>query len=157
MSVDARFEIAYEEAKRAISDQQEALDAIQTRAGLTGSAAAVVASLVADRLSGREGSLSFALEIALVGYLSIAICVGFVLWPRRKWRFHFQASTLHWSYIEGPAPVDANLMQRDLALYLDLYFEENARKIDRMSWAFGIALGLLLLVSIAFVYDVVGG
>jgi hypothetical protein len=92
MSVDRRFEIAYEEATRAISDQQEALDAIQTRAGLTGSAAALVASLVADRLSGR-GSLSFALEIALVGYLGIAVCIGFVLWPRRKWRFHFQAST----------------------------------------------------------------
>jgi hypothetical protein len=44
-----------------------------------------------------------------------------------------------------------------LALYLDLYFEENARKVDRMNWAFGIALALLLLVSIAFVYDVVGG
>ena len=147
-----QYELAYDEALRAISDQQTAIDALQMRAGIVASTAAVVVSVAATQLS-RLGILPTGLRIALLGYLGIAGCAGFVLWPRRKWRLHFSVSDLHWSFIEGPTPASLETMQRDLSLYLDRYFEANASKLDGMAWALTASIGLLLTSTAILVFE----
>lgn len=147
-----RYELAYEEALRAISDQQEAIDALQMRAGIVASAAALVVSVAVTQLS-RLGDLPIGLRLALLGYLGIAGCSGFVLWPRRKWRLHFSISDLHWSYIEGPMPATLETMHRDLGLYLDRYSAANASKVDHMAWALTASLGLLLISTAVLVFE----
>lgn len=147
-----RYELAYDEALRSISDQQAAIDTLQMRAGIVASAAAIVVSVVATQLS-QQGNLPTGLRMALLGYLGIAGCTGFVLWPRRKWRLHFSVSDLHWSFIEGPAPASLETMQRDLSLYLDRYFEANASKVDRMAWALTMSIGLLFTSTAILVFE----
>ncbi len=149
---ESRYELAYQESLRAISDQQQAIDALQTRAGIVASAAAVVVSIAVTQLS-RVGDLPLGLRIALLGYLGIALCSGFVLWPRRMWRLHFGISDLHWSYIEGPRSVSLDAMYRDLGLYLDRYFVANASKVDQMAWALTGSLTLLLMSTVVLVYE----
>ncbi len=51
----------------------------------------------------------------------LLILSGTIMLPRREWGFHFRASSLQWSYIEGPGPASEDLMRRDLALHLDAY------------------------------------
>jgi hypothetical protein len=71
------------------------------------------------------------------------VFTGIILWPRREWRFNFLASHLHWNYIEGPRPLDGNLMKRDLALHLEAYFQANSPRIDRFGAMLSGAIVLL--------------
>lgn|GEM_PF-5044262 len=66
----------------------------------------------------------------------LLILSGTIMLPRREWGFHFRASSLQWSYIEGPGPASEDLMRRDLALHLDAYVQANAP-----------SLGVLLVIQ----------
>jgi hypothetical protein len=148
---ESGYGIILDEAIRAISDQQSALDVLTTRASYVASAAALVASL-----SGREflGSPrpGIWLKVGLAAYLAVAAVTAYILWPRRKWRFHFSPARLQWLYLESPSPLSISVIKRDLALHLDAYLEHNARKIDRLSWALAGSIGLLLLGTASLVY-----
>ena len=146
---ESAYGLILEEATRAVSDQQSAVDALHARAGVVASAAALLASVVLNQ----ELGANVGLRLALVCYLLVALLAGYVLWPRRSWRFHFRASRLQWMYLEGAELLSLSLMKRDLALHFDRYFEHNAAKIDRMSWAFAAALAFLLLGTAGLVYD----
>lgn len=141
---ETKYTIAYEEALRAISDQQTALDALQTRAGTVVSAGAIATGLIGVSASRGTG---FGLPefLAIVFLLAIVVLTGFILWPRREWRFHFRSSDLQWNYIEGPNPLDASLMKRDLALHLEAYFRVNALSLDRFAIMLSAAIVLLFL------------
>jgi hypothetical protein len=143
MPDDERHKIAYEESLRAIADQQSALDAIHNRASTIASASAVATGLLG--LSSETKSLGIGGLIAVSSLLGILGIVGWILWPRREWRFHFEASKLHWNYIEGPRPLSANQMRRDLALYLESYFNINAVHLDRFGVLIGVAIILLFV------------
>lgn len=149
MPNDERHSIAYQEALRAISDQQTALDALQSRASTLASAAAVVTGLVGLARSDSDvvGLPGLTAVLCLAGIL---ILVGLILWPRRQWLFHFQASKLYWSYIEGPNPLSTSQMKRDLALHLEASFHSNAQRIDRFGNMLGFAI-LLLFIEVAAV------
>lgn len=149
---ESAYGLILDEATRAVSDQQSAVDALHTRAGVVASAAALLASVVGEAL-GRERGAGFGLRLALVCYLLVAVLAGYVLWPRRSWRFHFRAAKLQWLYVESAESLPLSLIKRDLALHFDRYFAHNAAVIDRMSWAFAASLVLLLLGTSGFVYD----
>jgi hypothetical protein len=122
-----------------------------SRAGFVASAAALVASLSGRALLEPSGA-DIWLKVGLVACLGVATAMGYILWPRRKWRFHFSPARLQWLYLEGPNPLPAEMMKRDLALHLDGYLQDNARKIDRLSWALAGSITLLLLGSMSLVY-----
>lgn len=150
MPTDERHTIAYQEALRAVSDQQTALYALHGRASTLASAAAVVTGLVGLAQSDSR-ALGLPGLIAVLCLAGILVLVGLIIWPRRgQWRFHFQASRLYWSYIEGPRPLSSSQMQRDLALHLEAYFRANARQLDRFGNMLGVAI-LLLFIEVAAV------
>jgi hypothetical protein len=153
---DNGYDITYREALRAIADQQSALDALQTRGGIVASAAAIVLGLVGQRAL-TTGPLSLPLVLALVDYLLLALAISYVLWPKRRWRFHFGVPRLHTLYIESAVPLSADLMKRDLALHLDQYFGSNAQTLDRLAWALSTAIICLLVEGSLLIYDLVEG
>ena len=153
---DRGYEIAYQEALRAITDQQGVLDSIQSRIGILASASALILSLTAQRTLGPAGVTS-SLLVSLCAFLVVAALTVYVLWPRRNWRFHFGVDRLHAEYVENAEPLSAGLMTRDLAIHLDAYFRSNARTIDRISLGFAGTLFFLIVEAAAFSYDVVGG
>ena len=145
------YRVVLQESIRAISDQQIGMDVLCTRSGFVASAAALVASLSGTELL--DGARTdWLLKVGLLSYLGVALMTGYILWPRRKWRFHFSAARLHWLYLEGPDPLPFELMQRDLALHLENYIQENARLVDRMAWALAISIALLLAGTVTLVY-----
>jgi len=149
---ESAYGLILDEATRAVSDQQSAVDALHARAGVVASAAALLASVVLEALA-QEPVAGFGLRLALVCYLLVAVSAGYVLWPRRSWRFHFRAGQLQWLYVESAESLSLSLIKRDLALHFDRYFAHNAARIDRMSWAFAASLALLLLGTAGLVYD----
>jgi hypothetical protein len=145
------YSAVLQESIRAISDQQVAVDVLGTRSGFVASAAALVASVSGTELL--DGARTdWLLKLGLLSYLGVAFMTGYVLWPRRKWRFHFSAARLHWLYLEGPDPLAFELMQRDLALHLESYIQENAKQVDRMAWALAISIALLLAGTATLAY-----
>ena len=145
------YHAALQESIRAISDQQVAVDVLGTRSGFVASAAALVTSVSGTELI--DGARTdWLLRVGLLSYVGVAFMTGYVLWPRRKWRFHFSAARLHWLYLEGPDPLPYELMQRDLALHLESYIQQNARHVDRMAWALAFSIALLLAGTVTLVY-----
>lgn len=147
---DERYEIAYQEALRSISDQQTAL---QNRASTVASAGAVITGLIGLRNDAGTGSGALGF-VAIASLLIIVILSGTIMWPRREWRFHFRASDLQWNYLEGPRRLSADLMKRDLALHLESYFHANAERIDRFGVLLSVAIVLLFVNVIAVALEV---
>ncbi len=156
MNSSQGYEIAYREALRAISDQQTAVDSVQSRVGFVASAGVIELSLIAQRIQD-PGRTKFSLWVAVALFLLLVICSAYALWPRRDWRFHFGVDRLHSEYIEHAEPLSASLMMRDLAIHLDRYFRSNAVRIDKISLAFAISLIALAAQTALFAYDVTGG
>jgi len=143
---DERYDIAYREALRAIADQQVGLDVVQNRASTVVSAGALVTGLLGFGVD--RDSIGIAGLVATALFLCVVLLTGAIIWPRRKWRFHFKASELHWNYIEGAKSLSPDLMKRDLALYLEKYFEKNSKTVDRFGFFLsGSVIVLFLEVS----------
>ena len=82
---DLLYKVAYDEAVRALSEQQGVIDSFRTRAGLLLSAAAITTSFLgAQALNGGDSSL--AAWLALIGFAGVAAISLAILWPR-QWEF----------------------------------------------------------------------
>ena len=144
---DERYELLYQEALRSVRDQPGAIDSIQSRAGLVGSAAAVGLSLASV-----QGSLGTAWAWGILPvFVGTFLAIAWILWPRGTWRFDFEPDVVLWQYIEGPKPLRTELMKRDLALHLGRYAQINAEQIDRLARMLAGALVGLLVESVLIV------
>lgn len=68
---ESAYGLILDEATRAVSDQQSAVDALHARAGVVASAAALLASVVLEALA-QEPVAGFGLRLALVCYWLVA-------------------------------------------------------------------------------------
>jgi len=76
------YKVAYDEAVRALSEQQGAIDNLRARAGLLFSAAAITTSFLGAQAL-RGGSLNFSSWLALLTFFAMAATSLTILWPRR--------------------------------------------------------------------------
>jgi hypothetical protein len=79
------YELAYEEAVRALSQQQSVIDSFRTRAGLVLSAAAITMSFLGAQAL-RAGGPNAATWIALGSFFLVDVAALAILWPR-SWEF----------------------------------------------------------------------
>jgi len=76
------YKVAYDEAVRALSEQQSVVDSLRTRAGLLFSAAAITTSFLgAQALDGGDSSL--VVWPAMTGFVGVALASLAILWPRQ--------------------------------------------------------------------------
>jgi Methyltransferase domain len=120
------YELAFEEAGRALDAQERAVNELRSRAqeravnelrsraGVLIAAAAITTSFFGSRaITGDE--LSVWIWLAVVAFIVVGGCVLMVLWPRSDWSFSASAADIIAEYIE-PEPVKFALVQRDLAV-----------------------------------------
>jgi len=79
---DLLYKVAYDEAVRALSEQQVVIESFRSRAGLLFSAAAITTSFLGGQAL-RCGNSNFASWLALCCFVAVAIASLVVLWPRR--------------------------------------------------------------------------
>lgn len=90
MSNDLLYKVAYDEAVRALSEQQAEIDSFRTRGGMLLSAAAITTSFLGAQTLQGGGSSPFA-WLALIDFVAVAAVSLAILWP---YRWEFTASYL---------------------------------------------------------------
>lgn len=150
---DAAYEIAYDEAVRALSQQQSAVDNLRTRAGVLLSAAAIATSFLGGQAIRADPNLDLCSWVAIAAFVALGICALTILWPRDEWGFTAAPSILVRDYIEAKTPRAVAGIHRDLALYMEASYDENEDKRGTLILWFRVASSLLLLETVAWVAD----
>jgi hypothetical protein len=141
VSHDLLYKVAYEEAVRALSEQQAIIDSFRSRAGLLFSSAAIAASFLGSQAL-RGGNASLASWLALLCFVAVAAASLAILWPR-KWEGKANPRDLIETYIEGLQPASIENLHRDLSLHMHASYLENRDGLDQFAILLQVASALL--------------
>jgi hypothetical protein len=155
---DPRYALAFDEAIRAIGQQEGSLKSLRDRAsGLVSTAAvattfgAGVGLLNTDPTKGAVFPVFWAVVLLLlvVGILATGLIV---LWPTDGWVFSLNARVLVEGWIENPsqsATIDD--LHRENAIYLQAQYEANKKKLRRRIDVYRFGIFLLTAEVVVFV------
>jgi hypothetical protein len=144
------YELAYEEARRALDGQERALGAFRTRAGVVLSAAAIVTSFLGGEALGASGFTTLS-WVAIAAFAIVGIASLCVLWPDDNWQFEAIPNQVIATYVEREDNVHVPLhaIHRDLALHMENSYSSNERRHLRpLRWAFRVAV-IALVAEVA--------
>jgi hypothetical protein len=144
------YELAFDEARRALDGQERALTAFRTRAGVIFSAAAIVTSFLGGQALDAHGFTTLA-WLAIVAFAVLGVAALFVLWPDDAWEFDAVPNQIISSYIERPdePPDEIHIVHRDLALHMEnSYLANERRRLRPLRWAFRLSV-VALVVEVA--------
>jgi hypothetical protein len=135
------YKVAYDEAVRALSEQQGVIDSFRTRAGLLLSAAAITTSFLGAQALD-NGNANAVAWLAMVGFVGVAVMALAILWPR-EWEFTANPRDVIQTYIEAPEPAPIDELHRDLSLHMHNSYTENREGLEQLAIFFQIASALL--------------
>ena len=144
------YELAYQEARRALDGQESALGAFRTRAGIVLSAAAIVTSFLGGQAIDSSG-LDTLEWLAIAAFAVVGLATLCVLWPDDDWQFEAVPNQVIGTYIEREDDVSVPLfaIHRDLALHMENSYTSNEqRRLRPLRWAFRIAV-IALVAEVA--------
>jgi len=140
---DVLYRIAYEEAVRALSEQQAVIDSFRTRAGLLLSSAAITTSFLgAQTFDG--GYLTISRWMALAAFLGAAGASLAILWPQR-WNFTASPRDIIETYVEGDETVPPDQIHKELSFHMSKSYLDNRAGLEYLAACFQLASGLLTL------------
>lgn len=149
MPTDALYKVAYDEAVRALSEQQAAIESVRSRAGLMLSAAAVTTSFLgAQALQG--GSSGFCSWLALLSFVAVAATSLAILWPRR-WESTANPRRVVKGFIESAEAIRLEDLHRDLSFHMHGSYLVNHQGLQELSLLFQAASGLLTLEVVLWI------
>jgi hypothetical protein len=154
----AGYALAFDEAKRALDDQERVLDELHTRAATLVAAAALVTSFFGGQAL-HTGHVPTFGWIAFSFFVVLAISVLVVLWPRRLWEFDVSPASLIATYLEPSAGLPTPLpgIQRDLALHMGNAADSNRGVMRILFVAFRVGTIALVLEVLAWAILPAGG
>jgi hypothetical protein len=143
------YRVAYDEAVRALSAQQAAIESVRSRAGLLLSAAAVTTSFLgAQALQG--GSSSLFSSLALLGFVAVAATSLAILWPR-SWESTANSRRVLEGCIESVEEIRIEDLYRDLSLRMQVSFAANHQGLNQLAALFQAASGLLTIEVVLWI------
>jgi len=148
MAEDALYKVAYDEAVRALSEQQAAIESVRARAGLLLSAAAVTTSFLGSQAL-QGGRSSFFSWPALLCFVAVAATSLAILWPR-AWEFAAYPSGVVGGRIDSE-DVQVEDLYRDLSLRMHGSYLENCLALKHLAAFFQVASALLTIEVILWV------
>jgi hypothetical protein len=152
---DMLYQVAYDEAVRALSRQLAILDSYRARAGLLLSSTALTTSFLASR--GFDGNTLGPLGwVALVAFVGVGCISLAILWPW-PWEFSADSRRLIETYIEGEEPARIDAIHRDLSFHMHNSYVSNRAGLGRLALLLQIASGLLSLEVIAWILVIATG
>lgn len=147
------YKLAYDEAVRALSQQQTVLDNFRTRAGILLSAAAIATSFLGGQAL-RQGPMTAWSWLAVLGFVGLSASALLILWPRKDWEFAAIPRRLISIYIETEKPFSVERIHRDLALHMQDSYDRNEARLERLIVYFRLAVVLLTAEVLAWVVDI---
>jgi hypothetical protein len=159
------YELAYEEARRALDEQERGLAELRSRAGVVLGAAAVTMSFFGSRLlngasvyvvgSGhaRVATTPHRLDawswLAIASFALLGAAVLSVMWPGKKgtWHTHVDGDKLFAGYLEPENAQPKSILEihRNLAIFMHESWKNNDGQIRLLQWAFRGAVTFLML------------
>jgi hypothetical protein len=141
------YELAYQEARRALDGQESALAAFRTRAGVVLSAAAIVTSFLGGQALDAHDFTPLAWA-AIGAFAVLGLSTLCVLWPDDQWEFEAVPNQILGIYAERPDKLEVpmHVIHRDLALHMERsYLNNEKRRLRPLRWAFRIAVVALVV------------
>jgi len=155
MARDLLYKVAYDEAVRALAEQQSATDNLRGRAGLLFSAAAVTTSFLgAQALKG--GGSNVASWLALLCFAAVAGASLAILWPR-EWEVAANPRELIESYVESAGSIPIEDFHRDLSLHMHRSYLENREGLERLTTFLRFSSSLLALEVVLWIVAIAAG
>jgi hypothetical protein len=149
---EPRSAFVYQEALRGLMQQQGAIQSLQARAATLIFAASFASSLLGSQaLADGLGAWDW---IALGLLLAIGALAVFLLWPYYNLTFRFDPEDLLARYVDVAEPLPMATVHRELALRMKNDWRQNGRIVRRMREALQIALILLLLEIVAWLFSI---
>jgi hypothetical protein len=143
---DILYKVAYEEAVRALSEQQAVIDSFRNRAGLLLSAAAVTTSFLGAQALG-SGDPSLFSWLALAGFFGVAAASLAILWPR-GWEFAANSHDVIASYIECSEAGLVEGLHQELSLHMQWSYLTNHQGLAKLVVFLQLA-NVLLVIEVA--------
>ena len=137
MSEDPFYKVAYDEAVRALSEQQEGVESLRSRAGLLLSVAAITTSFLGAHAF-RVGPQSVFAWLALLAFLAMASISLAILWPR-DWDVTANPRGVLEALIEAEGPASIAELYRDLSLHMHASYLENRQGLEQLALLFELA------------------
>ena len=138
---DILYRVAYDEAVRALSEQQVVIESVRSRTGLLLSAAAITTSFLGAQAL-RVGDLGPPVWLAMAGFGGVALVSLAILWPRR-WEFTPGPGEVIDAYIDADEPLSVEALHRDLSLHMSSSYSENRIGLGQLAVFFQVASCLL--------------
>jgi len=152
MDTDAAYELAYEEAGRALDAQERSVNELRSRAGVLIASAAVATSFFGGRFV--DDGLGLWAWLAVAMFVGTGGCVLSILWPREDWTFSASTRDIVSEYIE-PDAVPVSRIHRDLAVHRARSYMTNADQLRRLTKFFRIGLTMLIFEVAAWVVAII--
>src|SRR5215510_1712351 len=151
---DTRAAFVYQESLRGLLQQQAAVESLHARAATLIFAASFASSLLGSRA--RADGIGAWDWLALGLLLAIGGLVALMLWPYYNLTFRFDPEDLLGRYVDVAEPPPMAAMHRELALQIKADWRRNGRVVRRLREALQLALILLLLEMVAWLFSVAG-
>ena len=144
-------EIAYDESRRALEVQKQALNELRTRAGTLLAAAALVTTFFGGVALEGGAEIEGASQTAVDAFIGLAVLTILVLlpWP---FRWSLDPCALVTDYVDPNPQPKVEEMLRNLALHHDESRETNGWRITFLNWAFRLATVLLAVEVVAWLH-----
>ena len=149
---NSRLAFIYQEAVRGLNHQQDVVENMNTRAGSLITATAFANSLLGG--SALSNGLGLWDWIAMALLFIIGGLTVFMLWPYHQYTFRFDPEELLHQYVDSDKPATISTMQRALALRINADMASNWRIIQRLRVALQIALFMLMLDILAWLFAI---
>ncbi|HET6864673.1 MAG TPA: hypothetical protein VFH80_02080 [Solirubrobacteraceae bacterium] len=143
--------LAFEEARRALDEQERAVVELRSRAGQLIAGAAITTSFFGGQALRHH--LHAVGWIAVSCFVALSIAVLAILWPRRDWEFNLSPAQFINIYVEptDAEPLSLPEIHRDLALHMGNSASANRRQLRWLTGAFRVGAVLLVAEVIAWV------
>jgi hypothetical protein len=119
---DILYRVAYDEAVRALVEQQAEIESFRTRAGLLFSSTAITTSFLGAQSFGMS-DMSFPTWMALIAFMGVAVASLGVLWPH-SWEFSVNPRDALGPYLRGEEPVPVHKLHHELSLHMHSSYVE---------------------------------
>lgn len=149
MPEDVFCKVTYDEAVRALSEQQDAIESVRGRAGLLLSAAAVTTSFLGPQAM-QSNDPGFCFWLALLCFLAAAATSLAILWPR-DWEFAADPRVVVNSRIEPAGEVRIEDLYRDLSFRMYGSYLDNHLGLKQLALFFQVASALLTVEVVLWV------
>jgi hypothetical protein len=154
---DRAYQLAFEEAKRGLTNQAGALDALRGRAGTLLAVASLATAFLGGLVFQDSTPPGWAPRVGIFAFIAVVLLSLVLLLPLPGWRFTVRAQAIVGDFIEADSPASLADTHRELALRFSQYADGNQKRLNILYGIFAAASTLLAVEVGAWLFALTKG